>query len=217
MRLDNQILCKPIIRLFNTRKNEMSNILRLALCGEQDRIPVQEPDVLQETQPDEKSIKMTGPLSEVYTKALQIVYAKTEPDSGVMAVESQANDAFMQIALRKAMSVRNSNIIDPNKLINGYLPTQNTTVAIIDATDVDSSKILSAANTLITDKLADPDNRDILVIDGAQEPTSQYNTLIEKDVDPTVAQLSLKQATENLCQKLGIELYYSFEAFVARL
>jgi hypothetical protein len=195
----------------------MSNILRLALCGEEEtsKEPV---EIAEEPAPnEEKTIKMTGPLSEVYTKALQIAYAKTDEESGIMATESQANDAFMQIAMRKAMAVRKSNIIDPTKLANGYVGNVNTTVSVIDARNIDSKQILSAANSLISDKLANPENRDILVIDGGDEPTGEFNSLIEEIVDPTTSQISLKQATENICQKLGIELYYSFEDFVAHL
>lgn len=188
----------------------MSNIFRLALCGE-----IDEPEAVEET--NEKTIKMTGPLSEVYTKALQVVYAKTDEESGIMAVESQANDAFMQIAMRKAVAVRQSNLIDPDKLANGYNPTNNTVVAVMDVNTVNSNQILSAANSLITDKLANPDNRDILVVDGGEEATGEFNKLVEQSVDPTVNQITLKQATENLCQRLGIEVYYSFEAFVEHL
>jgi len=192
----------------------MSNIFRLALCGETDNSEEVTEAV---TSPEEKTIKMTGPLSEVYTKALQVVYAKTDEESGVMAVESQANDVFMQIALRKAMAVRQSNLIDPDKLSNGYQPTRNTTVTIIQADTANGNKILSAANTLITDKLADPDHRSILVVDEGDAATGQFNSLVEKSVDPSVDQVTLKAATENICKNLGIELYYSFETFVERL
>lgn len=192
--------------------SKMSNIFRLALCGDTEEVSQVQPE-----ESAEKTIKMTGPLSEVYTKALQVVYAKTDEESGVMAVESQANDAFMQIALRKALAVRQSNVIDPDKLTNGYNPSVNTTVAIINVRDVDSKKILSAANSLITDKLADPDSRNILVVDGGEEETGEFNTLVEEVVDPSAAQVTLRAATENLCKRLGIEVYYSFEAFVEHL
>lgn len=195
----------------------MSNILRLALCGQQDLTeqPTQTPDV--EENAEGKSITMTGPLSEVYTKALQIVYAKTDSEKGIMAIESQANDALMLIAIRKANNAKNSNLIDQAKFARGISGVRNTVVNVIDSNTANSTNVLCAANSLINDTPTNTDTRTILVIDGGDEATGEFNTLIEEQVDTTNSQVSLKQATENICQKLGIELYYSFEEFVARL
>lgn len=196
----------------------MSRILRLALCSEVDNSQTLtglkvKPELV-ETNNEDKSIKMTGPLSEVYTKALQIVYSKEvdkEGESGIMAVESQANDAFMQIGVRKALLIK-----ETNPVTNEYKDLNNTYVYATNAKELDAPKALKAIDDITINAQLNPGDVSILVVDGGEEKDNTFNTLASfGSSEPAL--VTVREATEHLCNKLGIELYYSLEAFVSRL
>lgn len=153
-----------------------------------------------------KEIKMTGPLSEIYTKALQIVYAKTEPHSGIMAVESAANDTLMLIAARKASTVNNT-----DNLSNTYRPSSNANIYTAYADDFNLGKIIDVTKTLIDYKTIHPEIRNILVLDGGDASNGNYNKPIDDKGQ------SVKVMTESICKSTGIELYYTFESLVKHL
>jgi hypothetical protein len=153
-----------------------------------------------------KEIKMTGPLSEIYTKALQIVYAKTEPQSGIMAVESAANDTLMLIAARKANVINNT-----DNLSNTYRPPSNANIYTAYADDFNLGKVIDVTKTLNDYKTIHPQIRNILVLDGGDASTGNYI----KPIDSTTQ--SIKVMTESICKATGIELYYSFESLVKHL
>lgn len=197
----------------------MSKILRLALCSEIDSTQtltgLHETNNNQaEVNSEDKTIKMTGPLSEVYTKALQIVYSKEvdkEAESGMMAIESQVNDAFMQVATKKALLLRESNI-----LTNEYKDLNNIYVYTANATELDNTKALSAINDITINSQLNPNDTSILVVDGGEDKDNTFNTLAPfGSSEPAI--VTVREATEHLCNKLGIELYYSLEAFVNSL
>lgn len=191
----------------------MSRFLRLALCEDENSIKETNPE-----EGSEKTIKMTGPLSEVYTKALQVVYAKTDAESGLVAIESQANDVLMKIAMAKALAIRETNKVNLDNKTNIYNPKNNILVNVLNSENVDNTQLLEATNQLVTNKVNDPQSRNILVVDGGLDSaTGQFNTFLEKDVTSTVLTSSLKEATESVCNKLGIELYYNFETLVEHL
>ena len=171
---------------------------------------VASPDQRPESDPT-KEIKMTGPLSEIYTKALQIVYAKTEPQSGIMAVESAANDTLMLIALRKASSINDA--IDYNKtnLPNTYRPLNNLNIYTSYADDFNLGKVIDVTKTLNDYKTIHPKIRNILVLDGGDASTGVFNNPIDDNGH------SVKVMTESICKATGIELYYSFESLVKHL
>lgn len=158
-----------------------------------------------------KEIKMTGPLSEIYTKALQIVYAKTEPHSGIMAVESAANDTLMLIAARKASTVNDTNEYNKNNLSNKYRPLSNTNIYTAYADDFNLGKVIDVTKNLNDYKTIHPQIRNILVLDGGDASTGNYI----KPIDSTTQ--SIKVMTESICKATGIELYYSFESLVKHL
>lgn len=167
-------------------------------------------DPTSETDPT-KEIKMTGPLSEIYTKALQIVYAKTEPHSGIMAIESAANDSLMQIALRKANSINESNEYNKDNLSNTYRPLNNLNIYTSYADDFNLGKVIDVTKTLIDYKIIHPEIRNILVLDGGDASTGNYNKPIDDKGQ------SVKVVTESICKTTGIELYYTFESLVKHL
>lgn len=199
----------------------MSNILRIALCssGESKDLTGLVNGDDQETVIDgkEKTITMTGPLSEIYTKALQLVYAKPEETDGFVAAESQANDVFMQVAHAKAMAVMNSAEIDKNKLSNGYTPLNNVYVYSAKADDFSTYNTITAANDLVNRMINDPSAEACIIVDGGEEGSGAYNSLVPNENQPSLVAPTVKLATETLCKAIGVNLYYSFEAFVIAL
>lgn len=211
-------MCKNITAI---RKRTMSNILRLALCGELDDSKdltgvIKEPLETTSDQESTQTIKMTGPLSEVYTKALQVVYAKPDTTSGLVATESQANDTLMQIALYKAMKVKENIRLKDNLNIIEASNTEEPNV-VVHATDpfnLTPASILTTVSDLASVKLSDPETRSILIVEEGDIAPGPYNTKMDKTDTSLV---TLRTATENICKSMNVELYYSFEAFVETL
>lgn len=193
----------------------MSRILKLALCGEVDNVE-EKLEPVERGSENTDTIKMTGPLSEVYTKALQVVYAKTEKESGlVAAIESQANDAIMQLAIRQALSIKRDIVLNDNLNIveqNEVLPTESVYVHSRTGSDFNADTLTPVANELATNINSDTNNRTVLIVEGGDSGQTEFNTLVEETGDLTV-----RAATENLCKSMGVELYYSFESFVKSL
>lgn len=160
---------------------------------------------------EEKTIKMTGPLSEVYTKALQLVYAKPEDKEGMMAIESQANDALGAIAVKKALTIKES---QENPIDNEYVPLNNCYVYSAYAEDFNSDQAILATSIIGDNLITNPLDRNILVVEGGDVNKGSYNSLVQNANSPALNGSTVRTATESLCKSLGIELYYSFEAFV---
>lgn len=82
----------------------MNKTLRIALCGVQEEpehselIAVDKPVA----EGEGRTITMTGPLAEIYTKALAVMYAKPDPTTLITSLESQANDALVTMAAARA-------------------------------------------------------------------------------------------------------------------
>ena len=198
----------------------MSRILRLALCGEVDEVqninglkPHDELVSVPEETTD--TIKMTGPLSEVYTKALQVVYAKKDLESGLVATESQANDALMHIAIRKALQVKKDIELNNNLII---LNPEDITVPDSIYVHTRTADDFTADNiTPIVTELANSVNetsidRTILIVEGGDQGETEFNTEVPEGSESTV-----REATESICKSMGVEIYYSFEDFVNSL
>lgn len=211
-------MCKNITAI---RKRTMSNILRLALCGELDNSKdltgvIKEPLETTSDQESTQTIKMTGPLSEVYTKALQVVYAKSDNTSGLVATESQANDVLMQIALHKAMKVKENIRLKDNLNIINASNTEEPNV-IVHATDpfnLTPTSVMTTFSDLASVKLANPQTRGVLIVEDGEIASGPYNTKLDKS-EPSL--VTLRTATENICRSMNVDLYYSFEAFVDSL
>ena len=194
----------------------MSKFTRMTAIDHTDTKPAestpgrQSMDAVTEADPT-KEIKMTGPLSEVYTKALQIVYAKVEPESGMMAVESAANDTLMQIALRKAATVKNAEVYNKTNLPNGYRNLKNLNIYSGYADDFNAGKVIDVTKQLLDYKNIHPNTRNIVVLDGGETTTGEFNKAFDNNG------LTVKAVTESICKSSGIELYYNFESLVKHL
>jgi hypothetical protein len=71
----------------------MALSLRVALAGENP----------QQAENEEPTVVMTGPLAEIFRKALNVAYANDDPVTGQPTLESQAQDAQIAQLLREAL------------------------------------------------------------------------------------------------------------------
>ena len=91
-----------------------------------------------QTRPTETTVIMTGPLSQAYTQALAITFAKPvieekEPGTETTALESQANDAIMEAGALKVVTGSEADTIqNPDALIYGVSAQQLGDDTIVD-------------------------------------------------------------------------------------
>lgn len=197
----------------------MHKVLRIALCsaeGEVKNLTGAIADNSNEAtlNPDNKTIKMTGPLSEIYTKALQVVYAKRDKVTGEPTMESQANDSILEAAL-KSVLVKEIPTNPSNEIHIEYTSEQpDTTVYATDADIHTGNRALAATGSLVANAASNPEARTILFIKDGDKESSNYNQGVVVDGTEVT---SIRQATESICKSSGIELYYSFESFTKAL
>lgn len=191
----------------------MLESLKIALCGETI-------DTLQSQEPisEEKTITMSGPLSEIFTQALQIVFAKKdmvteETKIETAGIESQANDAIMAMSVLATQKVLVRNI--PGGQYGGYIIKANTSknvgVYAIPLSMVRADTIPSAASAMIGGSNFGQLNYLVLdntpTVDGNQEsaPVMDY---------PAISPTNQYTALESQCAQFGIHLVVGFENLV---
>lgn len=194
----------------------MIDSLRVALCGEE---PVQKKE-----EPQEQTITMTGPLSEVFTKALQIVFAKddlaTLKDT---ALESQANDAIMAMSiLNKQKGVVDNSINNQhvNRIIQGYYPC-NFGVYAVPVSSITPELIPTALTSLARDSVPGTEQKNFIVIDIDHIEQSNSSNPTFLNYKPVVTSETIPQhpyaALEAHCRDFGIGLIVGFENLVKEL
>lgn len=152
-----------------------------------------EAEAIAAVNPAEKTILMKGPLAEVFTRALDIAYAKTDPESGE-ALESQQMDVAMMQKLASSM-------------VNGEVPPTNNfqTVYGVSRDAVDQGTVVD-----ITQELGARQNDRgdfFLIIDGTQPGDNS-------DVSSTpVETMRMISALECLMESHGGKVYSSLQEF----
>lgn len=189
----------------------MNNILRIALCGlneeekkELDKEPQKE---TKEESTEEKTITMTGPLSDVYSKALQIVFAKKDFD---VANESQANDAIMAMAAARANTNVDNHLNDGPASIAKKIESNVVEVIIpeyanVYAIDSDSFTPDTPIKASVAMDTANNKKRNIIVVDYPGENASKF-LMNENGI-----------RLEQYCAKLNIKLVYGLESLLKEL
>lgn len=138
-------------------------------------------------------IVMKGPLSELYTEALNKVYAKPDAITGV-ATESQANDAMMMQALASDINNQSG---EENDGSGGQ-----TTVYGVSATDLDNEDF-----TDITKEFEGEDKL-VVIIDGVQPgPNSPEDSI------PAERAELMSAALESYVKANGGVVYRSLQEF----
>lgn len=152
----------------------------------------------------EKTVVMKGPLAEVFTKALNIAYAKPDPVTDDVKMESQEQDASVLQSKMKAMAALVINKPPTEAMTNAGGVTLYG-VANGEATDDDIVAITQdLANTR-------PENgRFILIVDGSQGSTS------DTDLKSNPEMVRMESAMESMVKAHGGRVFHSLEEYVRR-
>lgn len=139
-------------------------------------------------------IVMKGPLSEVFTEALNKVYAKPEGGLDGASLESQANDALMMQALAS----------DFNNPPQGDDSGGQTTVYGVSAASVDNDDFVDIS------KEFEGDDKLVLIVDGVQPgPNSPDDSI------PAERAELLTSALESFVKANGGQVYRSLSEYAA--
>lgn len=209
----------------------MNKILRLALCGEVEQSSPEQA-AMQQLSSDkpvkaktedlpEQTIVMSGPLSEVYTKALQVVFSRNnsnlvdkadikesdQDDEESLATESQV---MMAAALAGAAQMKKEDQSDLDYIKGGqaagkFRKVQSKTVVFV--TDIDSV----TPETIITaQKGMNNHDRCIVVLDGTKDAAN---------TEPKAVYMSQlrREAFKRQCEYLNVKLLFSMEQLIEEL
>ena len=162
---------------------------------------------------------MKGPLSEIYTKALDIVFAnKSNEDTlSIVASESMMNDVIMQAAMKEASGVKKPEmmVLDLSK---DYADS-NEIAYVTTSEDFNSNKAIGTLSSLSDLSKRYPNANVSLVVDGGSNGRygSSVTTPEELGMSESTDSIMLKDSMETICNSLGIKTYYSLESFVSAL
>ncbi len=149
----------------------------------------------------DKMLVMSGPLSEVYTKALQVVYAKKDEATGSTAIESASNDTIIRSGLARFLQMTEptrEEILDPTAY------NSNKVVAIIKE-DEEVQKELEKNNFIPSESIVVFDSENLL----SNELSVGDNKKVIVDTTPRLA----KEEYDQL-EKAGYEVYPSIQTFI---
>lgn len=198
----------------------MNKILRLALCGvdigstiKEGAMPAENVEtgkapVVQEDEDKEQTILMTGPLAEVYTKALQIVFAKKDPVTQETSLESQMMMAAAVSDATTAMKEetdKKRDIINRRRKIPTIRKGERTTNVFVSEPRMVSSEVVIMAHKQLT-----RDDRSILVVDYGP------NAYLQENKNFLLSKLKLDSLKEQ-CDHFKVKLVFGMEELVAEL
>lgn len=151
----------------------------------------------------EKTIVMQGPLSQVYTDALAVAYAKKDPVTGTFGMESQAMD-MANLAKLASMVVAPETVPEPDTLVYGVSPVDLTPEEVVNIT----GKMAESVD-------GDPydDNRFVLIIDG----TSQDGSAGDVGSSVQARYVDLSAGLESIASGFGIKVYHSLTEYAKTL
>lgn len=195
------------------------SLLRKALEGELETPPttVAEPPTPtpnEGNQPNntDATVIMSGPLGQVYTQALAVAFAKTEPAEPTptqqpdVALESQANDAIMaETAFKTVIEEEAEAIENPDALIYG-----------VSAAKVEPSTIVEVATQMSQFEIDQPEEF-IVVVDATDmsiNPTENTGTeeyLSQPVNDANLAKSELLPVLESMVASMGGRVVYSLK------
>lgn len=194
----------------------MNRTLRIALCGltDEEKQNVQEESNVQQ-EPEQKMITMSGPLGEVYTKALAVMFAKKNLTTQEVTMESQANDAITAlIAAKMVANVDNhldegvasiSKQIESNVVNKGS--DYNVNAYVVDPDDFTPEDVVTAAVNNKVNSKSDTD-KNFFVID--------YNQP-SRNTDYEINTVSKNFDLQSHCESLGMKLIFGMENFIKEI
>lgn len=173
-------------------------------------------------------IVMSGPLSEVYTKALGVYFAKKdiieEQDGGeVIAVETQANDAIMASKLATVVKDIESNtgvqntfnqLANKINLVSQYDDfdeTPDVQVIVVDQTQLSDPEVIESVNA--ASKQANANDREVVLFAATGDGAEVFTPNDEGGLVSNTEVQEERLATESLYQGNKFTLVYGMEGF----
>lgn len=170
-------------------------------------------------------VVMTGPLSNVYTQALNVYFAKTDvnetdTESASVAVESAAIDTVITNALKDKLEQDNllskinlvSDKSDIEEVPTAIIFSTNTTDAnkpeVVEVAELESARYEDSGKDWIVFVGPDPSNPDKLIQDAVVLPEGE-NELNAFNVGD-----QFRRATEEFYSSRGIKVVVGFESLV---
>lgn len=185
------------------------NMFRMALEG----------DVVEmSSRPEEPTIVMSGPLSEIFTKALDVTYAKTAPAEGAgIAQESQAQDVTVMQKIIESINNNSEQAMQaPEHSGEGgveagfALPTSGADLQVygVAKADITSDDVVDVADALMNEDTESRPKDFVVVVDATLPGANGEGSAPVEEVE------YLSEAMESLTKRLGGRFYHSFEEFV---
>jgi hypothetical protein len=151
------------------------------------------------TETGEASVVMKGPLSQVFTEALNSAYAKTDPITGSAAMETAAQDTqYMQQLVKDLLPEADED--NAETVVYAVSPAQIDQQVVIDITK-------EAANQGSDDRRGRYDF--VVIIDGTQPGANSEGGSAPKE---RLAQF-METSLECIAECHGIKVYRSLEEF----
>ena len=161
--------------------------------------------------PEEDQIVMKGPLSEMFTQALNVMYSKTDPVDGSTALESFAKTIGLETQAMDYTALRD---------LKEALEPKDTAVKTIQVYGVSEDDVEPTDVVDITKQLAtsdDASNEYFFVFDGTHPRHQQGQSTGDqtmKVLEPETLTNELATAVESVARSYGCKVYYSLESFL---
>lgn len=204
------------------KRNTMNKTLRIALCGlENDK---KEEDTKEVVDDENRTIQISGPLSEIYTNALRVVYARKDPVTEQTSMESQANDALIAMSVaRAAISGYSTNVTnkDVQSDLSDNIDGANTAGYAINISKVNNQVVIDASQKL--SPAIKQGRRAFLIVDmdGFILPLNKTDghkvVYPEFDHSMTVYNPSFTKSLVDNTFGMGLEMVFGFEGLLKAL
>ena len=164
-------------------------------------------------------VVMKGPLSEIYTKALDIVFNNNNKNGGlgIVASESMLNDVVMQAAMKEANNIKKPTLM--TLIVSDDYSSSTDIAYTTTAVDFNSNKAIGVVGALSELSKSYPSANVSLVVDGGAE--GRYGAGIGTPNELGLADndniIVMKDSMESICNKLGFKVYYSLESYIKAL
>lgn len=161
----------------------------------------------EENQQEDKTIVMKGPLAEVYTKALDVAYAKPDTVTNEVALESMTTLGF-----KVSLETQQMDMNTVHKLVEMLSPDEEEgsdemTVYGVGKDDITPEIVVEIGQELADAKKDNNTNDFILVVDGASTP----------DGSTEQRYIDLPAALESMVTNFGGRVFHNLADFAKTL
>lgn len=163
---------------------------------------------------ESKTIQMSGPLSQIYTHALNIVYVKNDEKDNYLVTESMANDTYMAQALHMALTHSKTNY---NELLEGdNESTFNPSDIHVFATgynDINDDVVDELVNEMSMINNSNKKAEKIVIVD-SDNSLSEVQSQVSPEYTPDPTQV---RRFDSVVEAFKIKRFDSLESFIKYL